>query len=91
MNAMFESVIEVFEFLAKDVAVTVAKQTYKGLTMRNPCKKCLVRPICSKDCNKMKEFHYVFREGVLMTRFLAFMMIANIIMIGHAVYKILTT
>ena len=47
----------------KDIFKTVFKEVFQTIIVRDPCKRCLVRMMCTEECPERAKF-YLYTEGI---------------------------
>ena len=61
--------------------IKLFKHLYLGMIMTDPCKKCIVKPCCSKECKEKYTYRDIFDMGVLYGRILSWVAAVNIVII----------
>ncbi len=71
--------------------VKLLKLIYYGMVLTDPCKKCIVKPCCSKVCGMKFNHHAAFGSmGVLYGRVLAWMVFIDVtIILPWALYTMM--
>jgi len=57
------------------------KNIYYSMVMRDPCKKCIVRACCSKECKPKYIYRNVFGDGTRYTRILSWLAFIDVTII----------
>jgi hypothetical protein len=65
-------------------------QTFKDLfeiiVISNPCKKCIVKMICTEECETLRNFRIKTGDIPYFIKFCLFMIVASIFVMSYTVY-----